>query len=101
MRVLMKVTLPNDSFNAAVRAGTTDDKLKRILEETRPEAAYFIEMGGKRTGILVVDLPDPSRIPALAEPWFLTFNADVSMHPAMTREDVERAGIDALGKKWA
>ena len=50
---------------------------------------------------MVVDLKDPSQVPALAEPWFLLFNADVEFHVAMTPEDLGRAGLDALGKKWA
>ncbi len=100
MRVLMKVTMPHEGFNQAVRDGSVGKKMQRILEEQKPEAVYFAEFGGKRTGILIVDLPDPSKIPALAEPWFLTFNADVEIRPVMTGEDLAKAGLDALGKKW-
>jgi hypothetical protein len=42
-----------------------------------------------------------SQIPALAEPWFLNFNADVEFHPVMVPEDLAKANLDALGKKWA
>jgi hypothetical protein len=62
---------------------------------------YFTEYDGKRTALVVVDLPDPSKIPAYAEPWFLTFNADVEFHPVMTPDDLAKAGLDAMGKKWA
>jgi hypothetical protein len=48
----------------------------------------------------VVDLKDPSDIPRLAEPWFLTFNATVEIQPAMTPEDLGRAGLEELGKIW-
>jgi hypothetical protein len=54
-----------------------------------------------RGAILIVDVPNPSKIPALCEPWFLMFNADVEFHIVMTPQDLERAGLDALGKKWA
>ena len=50
--------------------------------------------------MLIVDLPDASKIPALAEPWFLTFQADVEFRIAMTPEDLKRSGIDGMGKKW-
>jgi hypothetical protein len=50
---------------------------------------------------MVVDMEDPSRIPALAEPWFLTFNANVEFRVVMTPEDLRKAGLDDLGKKWA
>ena len=74
--------------------------MKRILEALKPESVYFTEFGGLRTALLVVHLDDASQIPALAEPWFLNFNADVEFHVAMTPEDLAKAGLDALGKKW-
>ena len=101
MRVLLKVTLAHDEFNAAVRDGSAGSKMGRILEAQKPEAAYWTEFAGKRTGLLIVDLPDVTRIPALAEPWFLTFRADVEIHPVMTTEDLKKAGLDALGRTWA
>ena len=101
MRMLMHIKMPHEPFNAAVRDGSVGKKLKRILEETKPEATYFTEFDGRRGAILIVDVPDPSKIPALAEPWFLTFNADVEAHIVMTPDDLARAGLDAIGKKWS
>ncbi len=100
MRILMHVTFPHEEFNASVRDGSIGEKMRKILEEQKPEAAYFTEYGGRRSALLVVDLPDASKIPALAEPWFLAFRADVGLHPVMTKEDLERAGLEACGKKW-
>ena len=100
MRMLLDVKIPHETFNAAVRDGSAGEKLKRILEATKPEAVYFTERDGHRGGILIVNLDDPSKIPALVEPWFLTFNADVEIRVAMTPEDLARAGLDTLGKKW-
>jgi len=88
-------------FNAAVRDGSAGEKLKRILEATKPEAVYFMERDGQRGAIMIVDLEDPSKVPTFAEPWFLTFNADVRFHVVMSPEDLARAGLEALGKKWA
>jgi hypothetical protein len=50
--------------------------------------------------VLVVDVKDPSDVPRLAEPWFLTFNASVEFRIATTPEDLGRAGLEALGKTW-
>ena len=100
MRMLLFAKIPHATFNAAVRDGSAGDKLKRILEATTPEAVYFTELDGRRTAVMIVNLADPSKIPTFAEPWFLTFNADVEFHPAMTPEDLARAGLDALGKQW-
>ena len=101
MRMIMQVKIPTEDFNAAVRDGSIGQKIERILQETKPEAVYFTEYEGQRGAVMVVDLKDPSQVPALAEPWFLLFNADVEFHVAMTPEDLGRAGLDALGKKWA
>jgi hypothetical protein len=101
MRILLTVTFPHAEFNAAVRDGSVGQKLNRILDELQPEAAYFTDHHGKRSAILVVDLPDASKIPALAEPWFLTFSADVELRFVMEPEDLEKAGLDDLGKKWS
>jgi hypothetical protein len=101
MRVLMNVRIPHAEFNAAVKDGSAGSKLNRILESIRPEAVYFTEQDGHRGAIIVVDMPDPSKIPALAEPWFLTFNADVKFRVAMTPEDLKMAGLEELGKKWS
>lgn len=101
MRMLMHIKLPHQEFNAAVRDGSIGKKLGAILDATKHEAVYFTEYGGRRGAIMIVDIEDPSRVPAFAEPWFLTFNAEVNFHAVMTPDDLGRAGLDALGKKWA
>ena len=101
MRILLNVTFPHQPFNAAVKKGTTASKLKAILDASKPEAVYFTEQNGHRSAMLIVDLPDPSKIPALAEPWFLAFEANVSIHILMTPDDLKKAGLDQLGKKWS
>src|SRR3972149_9581253 len=101
MRMLMPLQLPPDPFNPAVREGTAGKKIQRILEAIKPEAVYFSEQNGRRGGTLVVNVKDPSDVPMLAAPWFLTFNAEVEFRIAMTPEDLARANLGALGKKWA
>jgi hypothetical protein len=101
MKILQIVTFPHKEFNALVRDGSVGAKINRILETIKPESVYFTEHNGKRGAILLLDVPDPSRIPTLSEPWFLVFNADVHFQVAMTPIDLKNAGLDELGKKWA
>lgn len=101
MRMLMIVRLPNDGFNPAVKEGTAGTRTKAILEDLKPEAVYFTEIDGKRTVVAIVDMESPSKTPALAEPWYLTFNAEVELHVVMSEEDLAKAGLEDLGKKWA
>ena len=100
MRMLIHVKIPNEPFNTAVRNGTAGQTMERILAETKPEAVYFTEYDGKRGAIMIADIADPSKIPGLAEPWFLSFNAECSLHLVMSAEDLGKAGLEALGKKW-
>ena len=100
MRMIMHVTFPVDPFNQAVRDGSTAGTMKQILAEQKPEAAYFTEWNGHRSAMLVVNVNEAREIPTFAEPWFLKFNATITLHPAMTAEDLGAAGLDALGKKW-
>src|SRR5271157_5293511 len=101
MRMLLHVQFPLEPFNTAVRDGSAGPKIQKILEAIKPEAAYFSEHNGRRGGTFVVNLNDASDIPALAEPLFLTFNAQVEFRIAMTPEDLAHASLDALGKQWA
>jgi hypothetical protein len=101
MRMIMHVDFPPEPFNTLVKNGTVGATLQKALSEVKPEAAYFSEENGRRGGILIVDVPEASRIPALAEPFFLTLNANVRFRIAMTPEDLARADLEVLGKKYS
>jgi hypothetical protein len=94
MRFLMKVSIPNEAGNKAIRDGTLGKTISRILEELKPEAAYFTAIDGQRTGFIVADMKDAHQMVSIGEPWFLAFNASFEVHPAMTPEDLQRAGPD-------
>ncbi|MFZ3263115.1 MAG: hypothetical protein WA172_03880 [Terriglobales bacterium] len=98
MRMLLRVSLPVEATNAAVKAGTLGPTIDRILADLKPEAAYFFaDDEGQRSGSIVFDMTDTSQIPAIAEPWFLAFNAKVSLRPIMNPQDLAKAG-PAIGK---
>lgn len=92
MRFLVKVNIPVEAGNAAAKAGKLGDTIQSILAEMKPEAVYFTDDGGQRTGFIVLDMQDASQIPAIAEPWFLAFNARIEIHPVMVPEDLAKAG---------
>ena len=100
MRFLVKITVPHELFNSAVKNGSIGARTQAILAEIEPEAAYFTEFNGKRTAILVVNFDDVSQLTAIGEPWFLNFKADVEFHPAMTGADLAKGNLEALRQKW-
>jgi len=100
MRILLTVEFPHEPFNTLVRSGEAGKILEQILEEIKPEAAYFTEKDGTRCGIFVVNLQEPSEVPKFAEPFFLKFNADCKFRIAMLPEDLQEAGLENLGRKW-
>ena len=102
MRVMCKVSIPVDTGNAAVRDGTIVQKIQSILGEMKPEAAYFTDDGGKRTGLIFFDMADTSQIPAIAEPWFLAFNASIEFKVVMNADDLAKAhpGLIAAATKY-
>jgi len=98
MRMLLRVSIPVDAGNAAAKAGTLGSTVERILSELKPEAAYFFAGDdGQRSGSIVFDMKDSSEIPAIAEPWFLAFNAKISLRPVMNPQDLATAG-PSIGK---
>jgi hypothetical protein len=100
MRMLMHIKLPLEPFNSAVRDGSAGRKIQKILEATNPEASYFSEQDGHRGGTLIVNMNEPADVPRFAEPWFLTFNAEVEFRVAMTPQDLASANLDGLGRTW-
>jgi hypothetical protein len=93
MRMLLRVSIPVETGNAAAKAGTLGSTVEKILAELKPEAAYFIaDDDGNRSCSIVFDMKDTSQIPAIAEPWFHAFNAKISLRPVMNAQDLAAAG---------
>jgi hypothetical protein len=89
MRMLLRVSIPVETGNAAAKAGTLGTTVERILADLKPEAAYFFaDDNGNRSGSIVFDMKDTSQIPAIAEPWFQAFNAKISFRPVMNVQDL-------------
>ncbi len=97
MRMIMTVSIPVEAGNAAVLNGSLGTTIQQILADLKPEAAYFADEDGKRTGFIFFDMKESSQLTAIAEPWFLAFNARLSVRPAMNLQDLQ-AGMPGMNQ---
>ena len=100
MKMLLTVEFPLEPFNALVRSGKVGETIGRILESIKPEMAYFTEQDGSRGAIFVIEVPHPSDVPSFSEPFFLNFQASCKFRILMNPDDLQKAGLEELGKTW-
>jgi hypothetical protein len=96
MRTLMRVTIPVEQGNKALRDGSLPKIVQSALQDLEPEAAYFTTLGGgQRGGFIVFDLKDSSDLPRIAEPFYMALNATVEFTPVMNADDL-KAGLGKM-----
>lgn len=90
MRMLLIAHLDTAKANEAVASGAMPGIVQEIMAAYQPETAYFAPLSGRRSCIMVFDLDDPARLPALNEPLLQKLGAEISIQPALTPQDVAR-----------
>jgi len=98
--MLVNVILPVEPFNSMVRSGTAGETIGLVIDDIKPESIYFTDHDGNRGAIMVVEVPDASAIPSIAEPWFLNFEANCEFKIAMTPDDLMKANLSKIAEKW-
>ena len=99
MRVRLKLQMPVEAGNKAIKDGQLPKLMESMLATLKPEAAYFFVEDGKRTAELFLDLKDVSQIPAIVEPFFMGVNASIDMTPVMNADDL-RSGLQQASKNF-
>jgi hypothetical protein len=89
--MMLRWTVPVERGNEAIKDGSLARTLESLMEELKPEAAYFWPEAGERGGMMVFDMTDPSQIPQIAEPLFLNVDAAVEFAPVMNADDLKKA----------
>ncbi len=96
MRMLLKVSIPVEKGNEAIKSGALQRTLQSAIEALKPEAAYFYPEHGRRTALFVFDMEGSWQIPPIVEPIFENLDAAVEITPVMNGEDLER-GLGEAG----
>lgn len=91
MRTMLRWTVPVERGNEAIKDGTLAKTIQTLMDQLKPEAAYFMPTDGERSGMMVFDMTDPAQIPQIAEPLFFSLDAAVEFAPVMNAEDLKRA----------
>jgi hypothetical protein len=94
MRCIVECVIPVDTGNRSILDGTLPLKIKKYLEAVKPEAVYFTVKDGQRTMFAVVNFPSEDKMVAFNEPLWLDWGAAVTVTPAMSLADLEKAGKD-------
>jgi hypothetical protein len=92
MRLMMKVQIPAEAGNAAIKDGSLPQIVGSALQALKAEAAYFTDTDGMRTGLIFFEMADSSDIPAAAEPFFQGLDAKVTFSPVMNADEMA-AGV--------
>ena len=90
MRMMLKFSVPSERGNAAIKDGSLGKVMESIMSKLKPEAAYFGSMDGKRGGMIFFEMSDPSQIVEAAEPFFMSYDADVELVPVMNADDLRK-----------
>jgi hypothetical protein len=102
MRFLISCRFPTETANASIKDGSFRQNLQSILEELKPEAAYFTDMDGARGGYFIVNMDEASDIAAVAEPFLIALDATIKVQLVMTPEDLQKAtpAIEQAAQKY-
>ena len=94
MRIMITFSFPTQSGNDDVASGKIQKVFENLMADLKPEAAYFYPEGGERGGVMFVNANDSSDVVKLAEPFWFGLNADVTMTPVMSADDLMKGMAD-------
>ena len=99
MRCMLKITIPAEAGNRAIKSGSLPKIMDELAGKLKPESSYFTAEGGDRTAYFFFDFHDVSEIPVIAEPLFMGFDAKLELKPVMNANEL-KAGIEKASKNF-
>jgi hypothetical protein len=88
--MMIRYSFPVDAGNAAIRNGKLETVFRQLMDDLKPEVAYFHAVDGDRGGTFVVNMQDSSKIADTAERLFFGLNAKIELVPVMALDDLQK-----------
>ncbi len=90
MRLMMIFRIPTAAGNEAGAHGDIGAAIRKLIEDTDAEAAYFTMMNGMRAGIVIFEEADQARLTTYNEPLMESLGAEIEIFPALNLDDLKR-----------
>jgi hypothetical protein len=81
---MMRFKIPVEKGNQAAADGSMPKIIKELVDQLKPESAYFYVEDGKRAGTIVFEESDVARLTAINEPLFARLNAEIEEKPVLS-----------------
>lgn len=102
MRWMVKFWIPVSEGNELVKTGKIGEKFHALMEDYKPEAAYFFPENGVRSGFMIVNVTDSSDLVKVAESFWFGLRAEISVTPVMNGDDLGKGlgGIEGIIQRY-
>jgi hypothetical protein len=90
MRFLIRARTPTEAGNKMIQDPNFLTRLEEYMNKVKPEAAYFMPIEGQRAGAFIVNADSNEQLPAMVEPLFQWWGANVDVIPVMNFDELKR-----------
>ena len=103
MRNMVKFWIPVSEGNELVQTGKIGQVFQSLMDDFKPEAAYFFADEGVRSGFMILNVGEQSEFIRIAESFWFGLRAEITVTPVMSGEDLKKGltGIEDLLKRYA
>jgi len=90
MKFMLRLHFPAEHGNKMLQDPNFQKSLEGVLNQVKPEAAYFCPIEGERGMYLVVNLQSADMIVKIAEPLWMALNCKMDLTPVMELSDLKK-----------
>ena len=95
MRMMLRALMDTEISNKSLQRGEMQKVIESLMDQLKPEAAYFSPHCGRRSCVFVFDMQESSQLPSIVEQLFQKMGAEIEIQPVMNREELQK-GLAAL-----